>query len=210
MESKDISNSIFSVSNQRRVLKSLTKFKDHAYEHPLFIGCDSMYAHNEMDGRIKVFSFEDLVASSVDVSEVALSGNTRHSTLKERHHVATQYGTTESAYFNFNGLEYIVAGQEDGTVQIYDYGKNKDKVHKERNIFTVTNEANNQTLTHPDETFAESLYEHIESVSAIEKNFKDPLSFASAGKDSSVCFWKFSESDEPVKFQKAIEKEQFG
>lgn len=56
METKDLafgadnSQQIFSVSNQRRVLKSLTKFKDASYEFPLFIGCDSMYAHNQMDG----------------------------------------------------------------------------------------------------------------------------------------------------------------
>lgn len=46
-------------------------------------------------------------------------------------------------------------------------------------------------------------------MTAIEKNFKNPSRFASAGKDSSVCFWHFSEKDEPVVFESAIERNQF-
>eukprot|EP00347_Sterkiella_histriomuscorum_P001352 403372362 len=206
---KDIENSqqqIFSVSNQRRVLKSLTKFRDPANQ-ALFFGCDAMYAHNQMDGKLKVFSFEDLVASSMPCSNVV--GNTKKSNLREKHYVETQYGVGEGEYFYINGQEFLVAGQDDGTVQIYDYGKNKSKASQEKTIFKVTNEATNETLQHPDDIFAESLYEHTETVTAIEKNFKNPLRFASAGRDSSVCFWHFSENDEPVVFESAIEKNQF-
>jgi hypothetical protein len=44
-------------------------------------------------------------------------------------------------------------------------------------------------------------------VTVIEKNFKDSHVFASAGRDSSICFWRFSDKDEPIKFEKSIERE---
>ena len=43
----------------------------------------------------------------------------------------------------------------------------------------------------------------------IEKNYKNPLRFVTAGKDSSVCFWHFSENNEPVVYDSCIEKYQF-
>ena len=53
------SGKIYSVSNSRRVLTQIKKLTDS-----LLLGADSMYGSNTMDGRFKVFSLEDLVASS--------------------------------------------------------------------------------------------------------------------------------------------------
>ncbi len=48
-------------------------------------------------------------------------------------------------------------------------------------------------MPHPDDVYRENLYEHSDSVTAIEKNFTDPKRFASASKDGSVIFWKFAD-----------------
>lgn len=168
-----------------------------------------MYAHNVMDGKFKVLSIEDLLAAGSQQDATNTSSLTKGNQLTEAHFVETQFGVNEAEYFNLNGSEYIVAGLDDGTIQIYDYGLNKEKTSHERPIFKVTKESTKDALQHPDDLFAESLYEHTESVVAIEKNFKDHHRFATAGRDSSVCFWKFSEKDEPVTFESAIEKFQF-
>ena len=71
---------------------------------------------------------------------------------------------------------------------------NKESKSHDRPIFKVSKEPKNSistatALVHPDEIFAESLYEHTESAVVIEKNFKNNYRFATAGRDSSVCFW---------------------
>lgn len=62
-------------------------------------------------------------------------------------------------------------------------------------------------MPHPDDVYKENLYEHSDSVTAIEKNFTDPKRFASASKDGSVVLWKFGAegSDELVNFDTVIE-----
>jgi len=90
---------------------------------------------------------------------------------------------------------------------------NKESKSHDRPIFKVSKEPKNSastatTLVHPDEIFAESLYEHIESAVVVEKNFRNNYRFATAGRDSSVCFWQFSEKNEPVTYMSCIEKYQ--
>lgn len=48
-----------------------------------------MYAHNMMDGKLKVFSFEDLTASAVPLDSSNIVGNTKKQGLKEKHYVET-------------------------------------------------------------------------------------------------------------------------
>ncbi len=98
MESSVETGKVYSVSNNRRVLTQLKKLNDN-----LLLGGDSMYGGNTMDGRFKVFSFEDLVASS--------GGK-----LKERFFVEIPYGVTAVEHFNLNQNELIVAGLDDGTI----------------------------------------------------------------------------------------------
>jgi len=76
---------------------------------------------------------------------------------------------------------------------------------------TKTTDKANEILPHPDDIFRENLYEHSDSVVAIEKNFIDSKRFATASKDGSVVFWKFAEtgSDELVTFDTVIEPFQF-
>lgn len=69
-----------------------------------------MYAHNMMDGKLKVFSFEDLTASAVPLDSSNIVGNTKKQGLKEKHYVETQFGLSEGEYFYVNGSEYLVAG----------------------------------------------------------------------------------------------------
>ncbi|CDW76332.1 UNKNOWN [Stylonychia lemnae] len=203
---------IYSVSNSRRVLKCLKKFTD-AQQKTNFLGCDAMYAHNVMDGKFKIFSYEDLTQSGVQNDAVENLVNVQKlNPLPESHYVECQFGVNEAEYFNLNGNEFIVCGQDDGTIQIYDYSENKGKASYDKPIFKVTKEPKNASdakLIHPDEVFAESLYEHTESAVVIEKNYKNHFRFATAGKDSSVCFWKFTEKDEPVTYESCIEKYQF-
>jgi WD40 repeat protein len=118
-------------------------------------------------------------------------------------------------YFLFEGKEYLVAGLDDGTIQVYDYSANKDKKSYERPIFKVTKEAPasgqnnlaNTALSHPDEAFKESLYEHTDSVTGIERHFKNTSRFVTVGKDSSVCVWNFIQGkDIVVEFETSVEK----
>lgn len=46
-------------------------------------------------------------------------------------------------------------------------------------------------LDNPDDIFTESLYEHKDSVTKVEKNFKDNTIFMSTGKDAQVNVWRF-------------------
>lgn len=63
-------------------------------------------------------------------------------------------------------------------------------------------------MPHPDDVYRENLYEHSDSVTALEKNFTDPKRFASSSKDGSVVLWKFGAvegTDELVTFDSVIE-----
>lgn len=68
-----------------------------------------------MDGKIRVFTLENLLNSE----------NAKQ--LVDTHYVDTSYGVLSGDYFNINSHEYIVAGQDDGSIQIYDYSANKQK-----------------------------------------------------------------------------------
>jgi hypothetical protein len=46
-----------------------------------------------------------------------------------------------------------------------------------------------------DSIFKESLFEHTDAISNIEKNFKNNTLFLTAGKDALVNVWKFTEND---------------
>jgi hypothetical protein len=60
MESlKDIEKHITSFSTHRRVFKQLKKFTDHK-QNTWLLGCDAMYAHNEMNGSVKLFPLSGL------------------------------------------------------------------------------------------------------------------------------------------------------
>ena len=94
------SGKIYSVSNSRRVLTQVKKLTDN-----LFLGADSMYGGNTMDGRFKLFTVEDLVAAS--------QGGAK---LNERFFVEVPYGVTALEHFTINQQELIVAGLDDGTL----------------------------------------------------------------------------------------------
>ena len=47
-------------SNNRRVIRSLTKYTN-AKQVSCLIGSSAMYAHNQMDGQIDIFSAKSLI-----------------------------------------------------------------------------------------------------------------------------------------------------
>ncbi len=126
----------------------------------------------------------------------------------------------DAEYFQFNWgdekkIEYIVAGMDDGAVQIYNYGENKEKKHQKA-VFKVEKTNNQATdLDDPDTLFADTLYEHTGPLKCIEKNFKDPRMFISAGVDSLLNIWCFNEkcsspgSGELVDYYYHVGPEQF-
>ena len=71
----------------------------------------------------------------------------------------------------------MIAGLDDGTIQILDYTKNKGKQGIQRPVFKVQRNAGGATeerpadLDHPYDYFQESIYEHSATVTAIERHF---------------------------------------
>ena len=132
-----------------------------------------MYGANIMDGKLKVFTLQDLVESTPKM-------------LKETHFVETSYGVVDSEYFAFGpGSEYIVSGLDDGTVSVYDYTQNKGNSYS-KPVFRIQKDKATSAveLDNPYDQFVETLYEHSDSVTKIEKNFRDNNVFMSCGKDS--------------------------
>jgi len=94
--------------------------------------------------------------------------------------------------------EYLIAGLDDGTIQILDYTKHKGTPGIQRPVFKVQRnpgaaaEERPADLDHPYDYFQESIYEHSATVTAIERHFKDQTVFASAGRDGKVFIWQLS------------------
>ncbi len=104
-----------------------------------------------------------------------------------------------------------MAGLSDGTIQVFDYTKNRVKEAIQRPVFKVQrqegiSEDRPADLDHPYDNFLETLYEHSGPVTAIEKNFKNNSVFASGGKDSKVFIWSLGE--EEVQYIAEIGKQQ--
>lgn len=77
-----------------------------------------------MDGKFKTFTLENLLESSPKQ-------------LTENHFVETAYGITDTEYFKLGpNEEFMVAGQDDGTVLVYDYSANKEKSYQ-KPVFRV-------------------------------------------------------------------------
>ena len=89
-----------------------------------------------------------------------------------------------------------MSGYDDGSIRVYDYGKNKEKSY-DRPIFKVSREGSSAAveLDNPSSIFKETLFEHSDSITCIEKNFKDNKIFLSTGKDSLLNVWRFTEND---------------
>ena len=68
---------------------------------------------------------------------------------------------------------------------MYDYGVNS-KISYQKPVFRVqkNNSGSAAELDNPYDIFTESLFEHSDAVTKIEKNFKEPSIFLSSGKDS--------------------------
>ena len=117
-------------------------------------------------------------------------------------------------HFNVNQKELIVAGLDDGTIQVFDYTKHKGKQSIQRPVFkiqkteTSTDGERPADLDNPYDYFLETLYEHSAPVTAIEKNFKEPSLFASGGKDSKVFIWNLEGQNNEVEFITEIGKAQ--
>lgn len=154
------------------------------------LASDALFGGNSWDGKFKILSLEKIMQSKCGQK------------IPEEYFVETSHGVMCSEFFNFNGQELIVSGCDDGTVQIFNYSANKSKTSVQKPLFKVTKDTSKTTggdqpvanpLDHPYDIFQETLYEHDQSVVAIEKNFKDPLTFASASRDGTACIWKFIE-----------------
>ena len=160
-----------------------------------------MFGANIMDGRFKTFTVDSLIQS-------------QGSKLQEKFFVEVPYGVTSIEYFNLDSgnKELIVAGLDDGTIQILDYTKNKEKQSIQRPVFKIQKTEGSQAetrpadLDHPYDYFKESLYEHSAPVTSIEKNFKEPSIFATGGKDSNVFLWNLEGESEEVEFVTEINK----
>lgn len=169
-----------------------------------------------MDGKFKVLSPKDLVEASG--ATVAAQGSGQ---LTEKFYVEVPYGVNcaEHIALDNGAQEYFVAGLDDGTVQIFDYTKNREKRGISRPVFKVqkpagtgqaegTTETRPADLDHPYDYFQESLYEHGASVTCIEKNFKDNSMFATGGRDAKVFVWKLggNQGHDDVEFVTEIGK----
>jgi len=86
-----------SINNNRRVLAGLKKFTDASNE-TYFLGFESLFGGNVMDGRVRVFTLENLLNSE----------NAKQ--LVDTHFVETSYGVLSGDYFNLNAHEYLVIG----------------------------------------------------------------------------------------------------
>jgi len=124
--------------------------------------------------------------------------------LQERYYVEVPYGVQSIEHFSLDGgaQEFILSGLDDGTIQVFDYTKNKSKDSVQRPVFRIqkTDQSNSEDrpadLDHPYDYFKETLYEHSAPVTAIEKNFKDQTLFATGGKDSNVFLWNLAGESE--------------
>lgn len=85
----------------------------------MLLGADSMFGANTMDGKFKVFTNADLSQTYKEEKK----------SLREQFYVELPYGVTCIDYFSLDGgeKELIVAGLDDGSLQIYDYKSNKSK-----------------------------------------------------------------------------------
>ena len=168
-----------------------------------------MYGANVMDGKFKVMRVEEIVRAAASGAEGGAPAM-----VKDEYYSEVAYGVQCIEHFNVSGNELIVAGLGDGTIQVFDYTKNKDKAPVQRPVFRVQRSDGHQAeedrpanLDHPYDNFLETLYEHSGPVTAIEKNFKNTSVFASGGKDSKVFIWNL-EGEEEVEFVGEINKQQ--
>mmetsp|Transcript_35329 Transcript_35329/g.25772 ORF Transcript_35329/g.25772 Transcript_35329/m.25772 type:complete len:156 (+) Transcript_35329:185-652(+) len=137
-----------------------------------------------MDGKVSVFSINDLKQSQQNTLKTSLS-------------VDVCQAVIDSEYFTFNKKQYLVSGLDDGTIQVY----NMEKGNYTRPVFSVRQQQQMSDIDQEFSQFAESLYEHDNSVVSIEKNHKVNGELLSASRDQTVMIWKFSDDamgPEPV------------
>lgn len=154
-----------------------------------------------MDGKFKTFTLQGL----------AVDSNPQQ--LIESLFVETSFGVNDAEYFQLCGeKEYIVAGLDDGTLQVYDYGANNKQSYQKPVFRVQKNTAGQQAaateLDNPYDIFTESLFEHSDAVTKVEKNPIDSSIFLSSGKDSQVNVWRFADSASPLEFHYDISKSQ--
>ena len=111
-----------------------------------------------------------------------------HLLIDEKHFVETTWGSTSSEFFTFQGnQEFIVVGQEDGSLHVYDYTRFKTTNYKKL-IFNVKNSSE---LDQSIERFCESNYSHCDTIVSIQKNPANERIFLTASKDGWLKIWTF-------------------
>lgn len=95
----------------------------------MLLGADSMFGANTMDGKFKVFSLAGLTQSDT-TGKIPLS---------ENFFAEVPYGVQCIEHISLDGgaQEFILSGLDDGTVQVFDYTKNKGKQSIQRPVFKI-------------------------------------------------------------------------
>jgi hypothetical protein len=131
-----------------------------------------MFGSSVMDGKMKIFTLKNLTESA-------------NQELANVHFVENSYCVLDSEYFTFDNNEFIVMGLDDGSCHVYDYGSRKGQSY-ERPLFRVAKDKASSAveLDSPNAIYKESLFEHSDAITCIERNFKDPRTFLTSAKDA--------------------------
>ena len=167
---------------ERRVVRSLKKFTTNANTKCL-VASSAMFAHNQMDGKVHLFTAEELLAKSIETTELPSA---------QFFEALTACG--DSTVVKLGGKHFLISGFDDGVVGLLDLQNTAGKSIK-RSVYKDSKDAGPQPLDQGlYEEWDETSFEHSDSVVSVEANVAEgtdakPARILTASKDGHLYVW---------------------
>lgn len=165
-----------------------------------------------MDGLLKLINPANIVLQKPEDEKKSCIGNFGQIDLPQvasEYFVESSYAVMDVEYIHAQQTkdgpmeEFFVVGLDDGTVHAYAYSKNKGKSFTKRVI--PAGGSATKDIDGPYDQFADSTYEHQDSIVSVESNPACPNVFLTGSKDGHVFVWELGVLAEGKSDFKAVE-----
>ena len=167
---------------ERRVIRSIKKFTN-SQQQRCFLASASRYSHNQMDGKVMIFTAEQLLEAS-------------NGELPQMQFFESQTACGDSTVVKVKGKMYLISGFDDGVLCLMDLQRQKGESVK-RPVFQTHSDGNATALdSGVYDSWNEQAWEHSDSIISVEASQTETTSTSmrllSASKDGQIFVWSIS------------------
>ena len=177
----------------------------------MVVASTSMYAHNQMDGRILMLQTSKMIEQAQNCQPKSdLFGNLTE--IECQRFIESSVAVSDCAIARHGDKLILVAGFNDGALCLTNLSDKAHQQNKVKPIFqTIKNDGSGSKEDPYGTQWSETSFEHADTIVSVDHNQKDKDLLLSASKDGALFVWKVNaeSTDEMLVYQSDLKvKEQ--